>query len=342
MKTSKILFSVMLTFLLYSCSEDNIYITPEDTEGRVNVYIEGDITNEEAAAQLKAEVGTLTQNIYVQNTTNLTDLIINTVNDVSSLKITLNYNLKNITINGKDENFIRTLEIFYNYKIKNTTINKIKKINTFYYASNFSDPTPQYDPIVILSNDVQNIAEQLTVNTVYGVPMNLSFPKLKTIGMEINQNNIFALSGQFLSINLPLLEESISLDISYTDIETLSLPSLKKIKYNLQSVYSSVIKNINLPKLEYCNEFHIWDNAANYPNGSNPNINIPMLNYCKFFKLGLTNSDVSKINGYLHQFLTIQPSSGKILDFEGENQPTGQGLIDKQTLIDQGNTVIFF
>ena len=52
----------------------------------------------------------------------------------------------------------------------------------------------------------------------------------------------------------------------------------------------------------------------------------------------------------MHQFLNIQPTSGKEIQFFIQNHPdnpsfnfnqspTGQGLIDKQILINQGNTV---
>ena len=68
------------------------------------------------------------------------------------------------------------------------------------------------------------------------------------------------------------------------------------------------------------------------------NFNAPVLNYCLNYQSRnlLTTSGV---NAVLNKFLTIQPSSGKYIDLTQEVAPTGQGLIDKQTLITQGNQV---
>jgi hypothetical protein len=42
----------------------------------------------------------------------------------------------------------------------------------------------------------------------------------------------------------------------------------------------------------------------------------------------------------LEKFLTIQPVSGKTIHLSNNTPLTGLGLTYKQTLIDQGNTVI--
>ena len=44
-------------------------------------------------------------------------------------------------------------------------------------------------------------------------------------------------------------------------------------------------------------------------------------------------------NTILNKFLNIQPQSNKFIELSNEVAPTGQGLIDKQTLINQGNLV---
>ena len=70
------------------------------------------------------------------------------------------------------------------------------------------------------------------------------------------------------------------------------------------------------------------------------NINIPNLNYCENFTIGTSGIESNKINTFLNKFLTVLPLSGKNIDFSEETAPTGQGLIDKQALINQGNTVL--
>jgi hypothetical protein len=51
----------------------------------------------------------------------------------------------------------------------------------------------------------------------------------------------------------------------------------------------------------------------------------------------------SNINSLLNKMLTVAPLTSKYINFSNQTPPappTGQGIIDKQTLIDAGNTVI--
>lgn len=51
----------------------------------------------------------------------------------------------------------------------------------------------------------------------------------------------------------------------------------------------------------------------------------------------------SQINYLLNRLLTITPNTGNYIRLDGQNPtapPTGQGLIDKATLISAGNTVL--
>ena len=72
-------------------------------------------------------MGTLTENIYVQETTQLTDITINFSKNIRDIVIKDNLELKNITINGNN-NIINDLIIgnIYNYpfdqKMENISI----------------------------------------------------------------------------------------------------------------------------------------------------------------------------------------------------------------------------
>ena len=48
------------------------------------------------------------------------------------------------------------------------------------------------------------------------------------------------------------------------------------------------------------------------------------------------------VNSILNKMLTVLPASGKNIRLDGQKPvapPTGQGIIDKQTLISNGNNV---
>ena len=70
-------------------------------------------------------------------------------------------------------------------------------------------------------------------------------------------------------------------------------------------------------------------------------VNISALNTCQ--RLGFNGSlSSSQINSILNKMLTVNPVSGKEIYLDQQNPPappTGQGLIDKQTLTDNGNIV---
>ena len=70
------------------------------TLGRPTVYITGNITNEQAAAQLTLELGTQTDNVYVVNTTGLTAIDLSAISSLTSLVIKNNENLIDVNLSG--------------------------------------------------------------------------------------------------------------------------------------------------------------------------------------------------------------------------------------------------
>jgi len=70
------------------------------TLGRPTVYITGNITNEQAAAQLTLELGTQTDNVYVVNTTGLTAIDLSAISSLTNLVIKNNENLIDVNLSG--------------------------------------------------------------------------------------------------------------------------------------------------------------------------------------------------------------------------------------------------
>ncbi|KQB37160.1 hypothetical protein [Flavobacterium aquidurense] len=91
-------------YALYSGSSQN--------QGKTSIVITGDITDQQAAAQIAAEFGPYTENIYVNGTTNLTTLDLSVVKRLINLNV--NYNLKLVTIN-----FNNLIEVYSNLNITN-------------------------------------------------------------------------------------------------------------------------------------------------------------------------------------------------------------------------------
>lgn len=318
---------LVVIFLLQACSDGYYTNPPTENFGKVNVYIENDITDAEAQAKLKADVGTLTENIYVQNTTNLTALKINLVATIRKLTFTNNENIQTINVSGTGDLPVTSL-LLGSKNIATINITGIKSLQDLKINGAENGATSiNCNSIETILNEFNFVCNSISNNRIV-------FKNLKYVSSN-NPNNSFEWYGKFTVFDFPVLEEINAVIYPYININNLDLPKLKKIKgFNAGYYGDTQFKNLNLPELENCEFFSIRQD--NFPK---PTVNIPMLNYCKYYnsKIGLTSSG---INSILHKFLAIQPLSGKNLNFIDEYvSPTGQGLIDKATLIGQGNTV---
>ena len=71
-------------------------------------------------------------------------------------------------------------------------------------------------------------------------------------------------------------------------------------------------------------------------------IGLPLLTSCNSIYFYGNKLPSSQINALLNKFLTVTPATGKHISLSGQTPPappTGQGIIDKQTLINAGNSV---
>jgi len=348
----KIILLFTTFFLVSACCNDDDKVVTEK-QGKVNIYIEGDITNAEAQAKLEAELGTQTENIYVQETTQLTDITINFSKNIRDIVIKDNLELKNITINGSNH-IMNDLTIgnqySYNYypidrKMENITINGIIELNDFAFYTHGEQSKN------INCNDLISINNYIYLNII-GLNNILNFNKLKYINKlkkvdgELSsfgstfQNNTYS---SFQIFNMPELVEVYNIE-NLPTIETLTFPKLKKMKA-LYCEYYIGFRNFNLPQLERCDYMYLRNISTNDPSCtdciSNPTINFPNLNYCETIALRDLQLDTNKINAILHHFLNVTPVSSKNIILDWNNAaPSGQGLIDKQILINQGNNVL--
>ena len=295
-------FLLLIILFLVGCTEENYYTTPDN--GKESIYIEGNITNEEAATQLANELGTATQNIYVQNTTQLTTINIHSATNIRYIEFVNNANLVNINISG------------------------FKKISELWFKNEGTFTGPN-NPKNINCNDLEEV-QYLNIILPYTSPgHNVNFNKLKKVGP-----NDFTLLAECNELNFPLLETVNTFNFAVKK-DIITFPALKHIE-KLEGPAYIEFSQLNFPALEYCKRFNFptweWTGGAI--------LNIPSLQYCEYFRYsyGCATSEVT--NAILHQFLTVLPVSGKHIAMSGVGaSPTGQGMIDKQTLISQGNSV---
>ena len=275
------------------------------TLGKPTILITGNITNEEAAAQIAKELGPQTDNIYIINTSGLSIVDLSTISNLTNLFINENENL--------------------------TTINLKELVNTFQVMSINSNPmltSLSFPAFKIAAYGEFQIDNNATLTSI-------SFPILnKIIGAYIKINNPL-----LSSIAIPMLTSikgDTELYISSAKLSLLIFPALTSCS-KLKIYSGDFLTSISFPALNTIESLTISGNK------SLSSIGIPSLvtaNSINFENNSLINIQV---NSLLNKLLSINPSSGKNINIEGQTPfapPTGQGIMDKATLINTGNNVV--
>lgn len=163
----------------------------------------------------------------------------------------------------------------------------------------------------------------------------LEFPDLTTLSV-IKETNILN-NGQLSNLDLSSLEFIQNrLKIASNALTNVNLNSLSEARV-LEVTAEPIITDINMPNLVVCNTVFVY---------SNPNLttlNIPSIDFtqCNEIRLKGNAFSSSTINNLLNRLVTANVT-GINIQLDDQNPPappTGQGLIDKQTLINNGNTV---
>jgi len=319
--------------MIFSCSNDDTQII-EKNNGLTYLIIEGNKTNEEVATQISEEAGSNTQFVWIQNNTTLTSLDLSKITNLIELKIlnntqlaTLNIsNLKSVHNNIEDRNnpnltSLNLTSLISIGKSFNCNSNSnLATVNLSLLKSCGEDliisggyPTNSITNIDLSS--LENVKSRFSI--IYTLVTAISLPKL------ISCDFVFQIGANSLlnSINIPVLDTVGNLEIgSNPTLTSLSFPSLTAIGgfYENRIVYNSSLTSISLPNLtNKPSTFSVYDNA-------------------------LTSSNVNQL---LSKFVAINStfSGGSTYNFQNQNPPsppTGQGLVDKATLISLGNTVV--
>ena len=289
-------------YALYANSAGNA-----QSNGKTSIFISGDVTNAEAAAQIASEIGIYTENVFIQNTTNLTSVDLSALTSIVQMKITDNANLTSVNLNGLKKN----------YGEINIASNAVLSSLSF--------------PAYTVALDTLTVEKNAALTAI-------NLPLLTKGGIHANNN------PNLSSISLPVFTSGNVTILNNPIISALYLPVFNSGNLNVRN--NSSIASINLP-LFYKGRIRITENSSlsfiGIPNftDSVPNESYNWYNYNPIY---LSNNALpsSVVNTLLHQMLNVTPVDGKTIDLSGQNPPappTGQGIIDKQTLIDALNYV---
>jgi hypothetical protein len=155
-----------------------------------------------------------------------------------------------------------------------------------------------------------------------------------------NTENIYILNTtQLTTVDLSLIQTASRISIkNNASLININLSGLTTIIDDFDINYNQNLTTVNINGLKsiFSGKFSIGFNV------SLANLSFPMLEYCEDIELTNNAINSSSVNSLLNKFLTVLPLEGKVITLSGQNPPappTGQGIIDKQTLIDAGNFV---
>ena len=332
------------------------------SQGKTSIYLTGNITDAQAAAKITAEFGPFTENIYIRNTTQLTTVDLSALETISNISIQNNSNLTNINLSN-----LSTIEDEFNFSgnaaLSSLSFPSLLNCPGFYMDS--SGLTSLNLPLLSHIN-MFRIYEYQANSTL----VNLNLPAVQTIGGRFELEGLSSLT----SLTFPMLHTltgSILIQPNYNNVNlnitSLSFPALTSCSeivtsfsnYNLlpgsisignylpatinfsslttcNNILLSNVSSLNLSSLASCSDFQIYNSP------SLTSLSFPSLTNNSNLSLGGNALTSNSVNSLLNKFLTVLPASGKNIYLEGQNPPappTGQGLIDKQTLITAGNSV---
>lgn len=313
---------------------------PNLTKGELNINVNSALTSIDVPNYTTGYF-TVTQNSFLTNINAIsfnTGLLIIASNNILPSINFPNYTTGNLSIAGNDN--LTTLNGFTNYVNGNLTIqnnSNLTSIDNFVnfitgdlYVDNNSSLTtislPNYfsggsssiqTNSLTISNNSSLSSIDLQSFTDGGIKM-LSNNSLNTINLpSLNSGNIILDSNaSLINTNFNNLTEGFVSVLSCNSITQLDFPSLTNARFNI--IDNNTLDAVSFPNLQ----------TIQYPNE-------PII----FTDNKLSSNSVNYI---LNKLLTVTPNSGKLIYLYNQNPsapPTGQGIIDKQLLINSGNTV---
>lgn len=338
--------------------------------GKSTIYLTNDITDAEAAAQIEEEAGANTENIIIENTSVLTTVDLSKIKTLLSLTIINNQALASINFSNLKKTY-KDVAINYNPSLASLSFPSLEKStsgiftitnnnaltniqfpilnsllaitiesNPVLSTINFDSLTKSTSQISINNNNLNTILFPLATNIIVSITdshtTSVSLPQLTSGAMHfvcpLTTLNAPAITNCFIEISSSLL--------TTLDFPNLTTSSLIELQNN------NSLTNVSLPNLTSVESYF---NIV-----SNPQLNtisIPSIisinpNYSNFgYYFNATNNalPVSQINYLLNKLTSVNTNTGKTIDLSNQNPvaaPTGQGIIDRQSLINSGFIVI--
>ncbi len=317
--------------------------------GKMKLVLADSITNAEAQAIIASDYGPNTQEICVISCYKLTTLDLSMVKTSTNIFISDNPILQTVNLSN-----LKTV-VGHLYVVNCPVLNSLNLSslqNIFLGTLAFDFPIyfsladyALYIAGVKLTNLTLPVLKSVTGNILIEDNFSLTtinFPSLVKVSAYYYVRNNFSLTN----LSMPLFESCNIFEI-YRNISLpkLSLPSFKSVS-TISIRYDNSLTSASFPALERFIPSGTEIESSSVINNCLQLTNLEIGTLVQFTATGLNLNSLKLttpgINMLLSKFVSITPNiSGKTLDFRQSipAPPSGQGIIDKATLIAHGNTV---
>lgn len=338
--------------------------------GKSTIYLTDDITDEAAAAQIEEEAGPNTENIVIEGTTLLTTVDLSKIKTLLSITISNNVSLASINFSNlkktyKDvainNNPLLTSLSFPSLEkstsgifaiTNNNTLSNIQfpllnsllaitiESNSALSTINFDSLTRSTSQITINNNNLNSITFPVATNII----ISITDPHTTSINLPLLTSGAINFNCPLTTLNAPIITNCY-ISINNSQLTTLDFPGLTTSSV-IELQNNNSLTDVSLPNLTNVDAyFYIFSNSQ-LSSISIPSISIINSNNSNFsFYFNAQNNalPVSQINNLLNKLTNVNINTGKTIDLSNQNPtaaPTGQGIIDKQSLINSGFIVI--
>lgn len=309
------------------------WISSPKSGGKTYLILSGDITDSEAAIKISEELGSNTQFIYIENTTNLTTVDLSQVSELVGLKIMDNSSLASVNFSGLETVFSDNM-IINNANLNTLYFTSLKNTNNFIFTDNPLITSLNLSNLEIIkygiqferclgltSIDLSNLKKTNQITFSSTSLTSLNFPSLESSGFSVNTS--INISGNSNLNSITFSPNAANIGFHMNSLNIISNSSLTTIDLPFYEVFMCYLINNSLSSITHSNLF-ITNGGEYFVSGNK-----------------LTSSSVNYI---LNHFVGIVPTQVSVNYFlESQTPPappTGQGLVDKNTLISNGNGVM--
>lgn len=309
--------------------------TVEQNLGKTHVILSGEISDAEAAQILSTNGGLNTQFVKIIGTTQLTTVNLDMFPELINIEIVGNESLQNLTAPSLTRLY-GAIKITDNPLLTNIAFPSLTHI---FSGANGNEIANNTELLNISFDNLQKLDGAL------GIRNNNKLASVMLSQLQKISKDFYIQNGMLTTLNLPNLQSAQSFGLYDLPLLHLDLSGLNFLNqnnnYTFLEIWKTNLTSLNLSGLtDFPKSLYLSENPFLEA------VNLPAITSVKsqsWFNLTKNKFSTSGINYLLSKFSAALPYTNSSINLEMQNPPappSGQGIIDKNTIIAATNTVI--